>query len=80
MKKTNRLVMGTALGLATIAVAIDHTRHKVPDAEPAGYQKLEDVTDDGESPCGMGTSAPCSMDSAPCSMDSTDSSPCGMGG
>lgn len=75
--------MGTALGLATIAVAIDHTKHKVPAAEPSGYQKLEDVTDEEESPCGMGTTSPCGMDtSSPCSMDSNDgdSSPCGMGG
>jgi hypothetical protein len=92
MKKTNRLIMGSAFSLAAIAIAIDHTQHRLP--EPvATTQEQVDMIDDEESPCGMGSmSSPCSMDGSveddsleeeyesesPCSMDS-DSSPCGMG-
>ena len=34
MKRTqSRLVMGTAISAAAIAVAVDHTRHRLPKAE-----------------------------------------------
>ena len=69
MKKTNRLIVGTALGIAAIAVAIDHTQHKLPDPVPYTQDEL-DMSDD-ESPCGLSMDSPCSMDN--------DSSPCGMG-
>jgi len=74
MKKSNRLIVGTALGLAAIAVAIDHTQHRLPDPI-AAEQEQSDMTED-ESPCGMAAeeSSPCSMDS-----DDSDSSPCGLG-
>ncbi len=86
MKKTNRLIVGSALGLAAIAVAIDHTKHRLPDPIPA-TQEWVDMSDEEESPCGMSMDSPCSMDSdseSPCSMDSMDSddgesSPCGLG-
>lgn len=82
MKKTNRLIMGSALGLAAIAVAIDHTKHRLPDPVPATQEQV-DMSEE-ESPCGMTSDSPCSMDSdsvSPCSMDSDDgeSSPCGLG-
>lgn len=70
MKKTNRLIMGSALGLAAIAVAIDHTQHRLPEPVPAIQEQVE-MSDD-ESPCGL------DADSSPCSMDS-DESPCGLG-
>lgn len=76
MKKTNRLIVGTALSLAAIAVAIDHTQHRLPDPIPA--EQEQNVMTEDESPCGMGSeSSPCSMDT----MDSDDltSSPCGLG-
>lgn len=84
MKKTNRLIVGSALGLAAIAVAIDHTKHRLPEPVPAMQEQI-DMSDD-ESPCGMDAESPCSMDSdseSPCSMDSmdyddSDSSPCGL--
>jgi len=69
MKKTNRLIVGTALGVAAIAVAIDHTQHKLPDPVPVTQGEM-DMSEE-ESPCGMGMDSPCSMDS--------DSSPCGLG-
>ena len=34
MNKTNRLIVGSALSLAAIAVAIDHTHHRLPDPVP----------------------------------------------
>ena len=82
MKKTNRLIVGSALSLAAIVVAIDHTQHRLPDPIPVTQDQVE-MSDD-ESPCGMSSESPCSMDSessSPCSMDSDDSSssPCGLG-
>ena len=82
MKKTNRLIVGSALGLAAIAVAIDHTHHRLPDPVPVAQE--QSGMDEEESPCGMSSESPCSMDdesSSPCSMDSDDSesSPCGLG-
>ena len=81
MKKTNRLIVGSALGLAAIAVAIDHTQHRLPDPVPVMQEQAG--MDEEESPCGMSMDSPCSMDdesSSPCSMDSDDSSsPCGLG-
>lgn len=84
MKKTNRLIVGSALGLAAIAVAIDHTQHRIPDPVPVTQEQTG--MDEEESPCGLSMESPCSMDdesSSPCSMDSeyddSDSSPCGLG-
>ena len=81
MKKTNRLIVGSALGLAAIAVAIDHTYHRLPDPVPVA-QEQAGMSEEDESPCGMDIDSPCSMDTeSPCSMDSddSDSSPCGLG-
>lgn len=91
MKKTNRLIVGSAFGLAAIAVAIDHTQHRLPEPVTASEEYI-DMSEDDASPCGMGS--PCSMEGSmegdtedeeyeyesesPCSM-SMDSSPCGMG-
>ena len=81
MKNRNRLIMGSALGLASIAVAIDHTKHRLPDPIPVSQEQM---SEEEESPCGMSAESPCSMDdesSSPCSMsnDDDDSSPCGLG-
>lgn len=74
MKKTNRLIVGSAFSLAAIAVAIDHTQHRLPEAVPV-TQEQAGMSDEEESPCGMATEeSPCSMDS-----DDSDSSPCGLG-
>lgn len=74
MKKSNRFIVGTALSLAAIAVAIDHTQHRLPD--PISAEQEQSAMSEDESPCGMGAeeSSPCSMDS-----DDADSSPCGLG-
>lgn len=71
MKKSqSKLVMGTAIGLAAIAVAIDHTRHTVPKAQVQQVSPVSDI--EQESPCTLDT--PCSIES-PCSLDE---SPCGL--
>jgi hypothetical protein len=80
MKKTNQLIVGSALGLAAIAVAIDHTQHRLP--EPVTATQEQTGMSEEESPCSMDEESPCSMDTeSPCSMDSddSDSSPCGLG-
>lgn len=76
--KKNRIIIGSAVGLAAIAIAIDHTKHKVPEPEPLEQGALL-VEGEEDSPCGMGDS-PCGMgeDESPCGM-SYDESPCGMG-
>lgn len=75
MSIKNRLVMGSAIGLATIAVAIDHTRHTLPEAE--SYQSVIQGQQDSASPCSL--ESPCSLDSAsPCSLDGDSVSPCSM--
>lgn len=89
MKKTNRLIVGTAFSLAAIAVAIDHTQHRLP--EPVAATQEQTASDDDESPCGLSSESPCSLDdengddesSSPCSMDSdsddeSESSPCSL--
>lgn len=71
MKKTNRFIVGSALSLAAIAVAIDHTQHRLPDPIEATQEQMEMSED--ESPCGLDVESPCSMDS------DESSSPCGLG-
>jgi hypothetical protein len=71
----NRLIVGSALGLAAIAVAIDHTHHSLP--EPTASEQGMDLYQiEGESPCSL--SSPCAMGQggSPCSLGS----PCSMGG
>lgn len=84
MSKKNKIIMGSALGIAALAIAIDHTRHRVPDAEPAPQGAVIIEEEDGSSsPCSMSES-PCSMSESPCSMteavvEEDSGSPCGLG-
>ena len=73
-KRRNRWIMGSALSAAAIAVAIDHTRHRLPDPVPAVSRQAEDedsavviVEEEADSPCGP-ERAPCSLDDSPCTM------------
>ena len=61
--KTGKVIMGATLTLAAIAVAIDHTQHKLPEVESVSQD--EDAMDTG-TPCGLGV--------APCSLGEDDSS------
>lgn len=67
MKKSNRLIVGSALSLAAIAVAIDHTRHRLPDPIAATQEQAEMSDDSEESPCGLDIES------------DESSSPCGLG-
>lgn len=66
-KRGSRLVMGTAIGIAAIAVAIDYTRHRLP--EPQAEQDkdnsmiiIEEEGESGGTPCGLGQGgSPCSL-------------------
>jgi hypothetical protein len=79
----NRLIMGSALGAAAIAVAIDHTRHPLPapvavsaSQQGAAVVIVEegDNADQGASPCALGDS-PCALGDSPCALDT---SPCSL--
>lgn len=63
--------MGSAIGLAAIAMAIDHTQHRLP--EPA-QDMSSYIIEEGASPCSLEQS-PCSLDESPCSLSS---SPCSL--
>ncbi len=56
--KTGKVIMGATLSLAAIAVAIDHTQHKLPEVETVTSDE-QDMMDSG-TPCGLGV-APCSL-------------------
>ena len=57
--KTGKMIMGATLSLAAIAVAIDHTEHKLPEVESISPDESQDIMDLG-APCGLGA-APCSL-------------------
>ena len=83
MKNRSRLIMGTAIGLAVIATAIDHTRHRVPPAEVNAEQSSIIIEgDENSSPCSLGNAGSSSNEnSSPCSMtiDDSSTSPCSLG-
>lgn len=87
--KRNHWVMGSAIGLATIAIAIDHTRHRLP--EPSAQVAAEHGVDSSamtENPCGLDaspctlTETPCTMELSPCTFEenpcSLDATPCSL--
>jgi len=69
MKNRNRLIMGSAIGIATIAITIDHTRHRLP--EPVSAEEVlngsDQVVIDDENLEGPDMS-PCSLNISPCSL------------
>lgn len=79
--RRNRWIMGSAIGAAAIAVAIDHTRHRLPVPAPVVSREVSDeesavviVEEEADSPCGLDVS-PCSLDDSPCSMDVSPCTP-----
>lgn len=64
----SKIIMGSAISLAAIAVAIDHTKHKLP--EPAQVQQdviiIED--DDSGSPCSLGVDEYYNGGGSPCGL------------
>ena len=57
--KTGKIIMGATLSLAAIAVAVDHTQHKLPEVESMSSDEQQDSMELG-TPCGLGV-APCSL-------------------
>lgn len=57
--KTAKAMMATTLGLAAIAVAIDHTRHTLPEVDEISAEEQQHILEQG-TPCGLG-GAPCSL-------------------
>lgn len=77
--KKSKLILGSAMGLAAIAIAIDHTKHKVPTPQQTEQGVSTTDVDEDDSPCGMeDDDSPCGMgdDESPCGLD--DETPCGM--
>ncbi len=78
----SRLIMGSAIGLAAIAAAIDHTRHRLP--EPVSARQAGEAADDAAviiieeggsaSPCSM--DSPCALTESPCALD--QQAPCSL--
>ena len=76
MSQSSRLIMGTALGLAALAIAIDHSKHRLP--EPVA---VSDTTNEDNAtrrnPCSLGNGSPCSLGKEnPC--DLKPKSPCSL--
>ena len=61
----NKLIVGSALGLAAIAVAIDHTKHRLPEPQQAQQDLIviegEDNNQHNVAPCGLTNVSPCSL-------------------
>lgn len=72
----SKYIMGSAIGLAALAIAIDHTRHQLPEPVTAKEQATIVIEEGGvESPCGL-LGSPCGLtDESPCGLNST---PCGL--
>lgn len=81
-RQQSLIIFGSVLGLAAIAVAIDHTKHPLPEpvaakqqSEAQGAGGLGDSgTDLAENPCSLGE-APCSFGEPPCSLSEN---PCSL--
>ena len=78
-KRGSRIIMGTAIGVAAVAVAIDHTRHRVPEPQAqqqAGDDSMVIITEEGgdAAPCGLG-----GENANPCSLGGDGANPCGLG-
>lgn len=66
MSTKNRIIVGTALGIATIAALVDHTRYRVP-APVASVEQAQPGFEVN----------PCSLDAAPAGLDA-NISPCSL--
>lgn len=55
---TGKAIMGTALSLAAIGVALDYTQHTLPEVEAISSEQQDEL--EQGTPCGLGA-APCSL-------------------
>jgi hypothetical protein len=62
MKVPNKVIIGSALTLGAVLVAMDHTRHPLPEAKrsPGILSALVN---------GMSADNPCSLEPPPCSLE-----------
>jgi len=86
-RKQNKIIFGSVFGLAALAVAIDYTRHSLPEAEPQQPGNADSAYGE-EGPCTL--ESPCSIEAylrrlddltSPCTLESPcslDESPCGL--
>jgi hypothetical protein len=65
MNNPNRWIMGAAIGLAVLAVAVDYMHHRPPESLPAGEIMLQEAP--GYSV--VEEEIPCTIDEAPCFPD-----------
>lgn len=71
-----KIIIGSAIGLTTLALAIDHTRQILPNPEPQQYTS-PDSDKAQKNPCSLDEDNPCSLDEDnPCSLD--DDNPCNL--
>jgi len=86
-RRQSKIIFGSVLGLAALAVAIDYTRHSLPKAKPQQQGNADSVHDEEarrslDSPSSIEAyirsldelTAPCSLDQ-PCSLDDN---PCSL--
>lgn len=64
--RRNRWIMGSAISLAALATAIDHTRHPVPQAV-VKQTSTQQPAQDEISPCGLGDESE-QQNANPCSL------------
>jgi hypothetical protein len=57
-RKYNRWIMGSAIGIAAIAAAVDHTRHRLQTPQTDQTKAAQQET--STSPCGL-TANPCGL-------------------
>jgi hypothetical protein len=80
-QRKSRWIMGSVIGGAAIAVAVDHTRHRLPEPAPAVTRAAGDedaaviiIVEGEDTPSGMDASpdtldqSPCSLTTSPCSL------------
>ena len=58
----SKIIVGSAMTLAALAIAIDHTKHQLP--EPTQAEQSIVIMDDGEEE----NSSPCGLDGSPCGL------------
>jgi len=64
----NKVILGSALSIAALAVAIDHTKHRVPVPQQTEQGIIIIEGNEEESPCGMGESTAGQDNETPCGM------------
>jgi hypothetical protein len=68
MKVSSKVIVGSALTLGAVLVAIDHTRHPLPEAKrSAGIFSALVKGGSAENPCSL-KPPPCSLKPPPCSL------------